>query len=201
MRYALLVLAALTIGMPSSRLSAEVVVGVLVDGPWEHNKEITRAFEQEILSLTGREFDVVMPPGKRITGDWTVGSVSRGLDQLLQDPEVDLIIAAGVLGSNEAGHRGAFLKPVIAPFVINAGLHGIPLKEGASGVKNFTYVAFPSDVVHNIQIFQSVVPFNRMAYLYTPPVIEAIPELIPNLTRAVSRFGAPDRFCSDPGRC
>ena len=83
MRYALLVLAALAIGMPSSRLSAEVVVGVLVDGPWEHNKEITRAFEQEILSLTGREFAVSVASEKRVTGDWTVGSVSRGLDQLL----------------------------------------------------------------------------------------------------------------------
>ena len=102
---------------------------------------------------------------------------------------MDLIITAGVQGSKEAGHRGAFAKPVIAPFVIKAGLQGIRLKEGTSGIKNFTYVAFPLDVVHNIRIFQSVVPFNRMAYLYTLPVIEAIPELIPNLTRAISELG------------
>lgn len=77
---------------------------------------------------------------------------------------------------------------MIAPFVINAGLQNIRLVDGTSGVKNFTYVAFPSDVVHNIRIFQSVVSFSRMAYLYTPPVIEAIPELIPNLTRAISEL-------------
>ena len=163
-------------------------MGVLIDGPWEHNAEITRTFEQEILELTGREFEVVLPSAKQITGDWTVGSLSRGLDQLLSDPDVDVIITAGVLGSNEAGHRGAFSKPVIAPFVINAGLQNIPLVDGTSGVKNFAYVAFPSNIVHNIRIFQSVVSFSRMAYLYTPPVIEAIPELIPNLTRAISEL-------------
>ena len=159
------------------------MIGVLVDGPWEYNTEITRAFEQEIVALTGSEFDVVMLAAKRITGDWSVGSDLCGLDRLFGDPEVDLIITPGVLSSHQAGHRGAFTKPVISPFVINAGLQTIPLKGDASGVKNFTYVAFPSDVLHNIRIPQSVAPFSRMAYLYTPPLIEAIPELIPNLTR------------------
>lgn len=166
----------------------EVVIGVLVDGPWERNAGITSMFEQEVLDLTEREFSVTFPEDKRIVADWTVASVSAGLDRLLADPEVDLVITAGVLGSNEAGHRGPLPKPVIAPFVINAALQGIPQVDGASGVRNFTYVAFPADVVHNIRIFQSVVPFKRMAYLYTPVVIESIPELIPNLTRAVSEL-------------
>lgn len=130
----------------------------------------------------------MFPAEKQVIGDWTVGGVSRGLDRLLADPGVELIITAGVLGSNEAGHRGEFSKPVVAPFVIDAKLQDIPHTDGTSGVRNFTYVTFPSDVVHNIRIFQSVVPFERMAYLYTPPVIEAIPELIQNLTRAVSEL-------------
>jgi hypothetical protein len=92
----------LLVGHPAV-LSAEVIVGVLIDGPWEHNTEITRTFEQEIVELTGREFEVVLPPSKQVMGDWSIGSVSRGLDQLLSDPDVDLIITAGVLGSNEAG--------------------------------------------------------------------------------------------------
>lgn len=177
-----------TVLMTGSPALGEVVVGMLIDGPWEQNDEITRTFEQEVVDLTGREFDVTFPESKRVIGDWTVGGVSRGLDGLLADPEVDIVITAGVLGSNEAGHRGVFAKPVIAPFVINAQLQNIPLADGASGVRNFTYVTFPSDVLHNIQIFQTVVPFTRMAYLYTPVVIESIPELVQNLTRAVSEL-------------
>ncbi len=98
----------------ASPLPGEVVIGVLIDGPWERNDEITHTFEQEILGLTGREFDVTMPAEKQIVGGWTVASVTGGLDRLLADSEVDLVITAGVLGSNEAGHRTSFSKPVIA---------------------------------------------------------------------------------------
>ena len=194
MKYFLYALVGFSFAIHSSPSFGEVVIGVLIDGPWERNDEIRLTFEQEILELTGREFDVSFPEEKQVTADWTAESLAQGLDQLLSDPEVDLVITAGVLGSNEAGHRTSFSKPVIAPFVINAALQGIPLVNGSSGIKNFTYVAFPSDVVHNIRIFQSVVSFDHMAYLYTPVVLQAIPELVQNLTRAVSELDLKIEF-------
>ena len=79
----------------------QVQIGMVVDGPWDRNDQIRTAFEQEILNLTRGEFDVRFPPEKRIEADWTVAGVRAALDRLLADPEVRIVIAAGVLASNE----------------------------------------------------------------------------------------------------
>ena len=78
---------------------------------------------------------------------------------LLADPEVDLVIAAGPIASNEVGRRGPLPKPVIAPLVINSLVQGIPLKGQASGVKNLSYITFLSDVQRDLEVCREIVPF------------------------------------------
>jgi hypothetical protein len=51
-------------------MSEPMVIGMVVDGPWERNEEILSAFRLEILELTRDEFDVRIPPDKTITSDW-----------------------------------------------------------------------------------------------------------------------------------
>ena len=48
-------------------------------------------------------------------GNWTEKAVSDGINRLLADPGVDLVIALGVLASNDAAIRGDLPKPVLAP--------------------------------------------------------------------------------------
>ena len=162
-----------------------VRIGMVIDGPWERNDEIRAAFEREILDLTRGDFDVRFPPGVRIEADWTVGGVRAALDRLLDDPEVQIVIAAGVLASNEACRRGALPKPVVAPIVLNPQIQGIPFKNGTSGVENLVYITFPSDFRRDIQAFQEVVSFSRLAFLTNSVIAEAIPELRENAIAAV----------------
>ena len=75
-------------------------IGIVFDGPWERNDEIRSLFQKEILDLMQGDYDVRFPRDKLIVADWTVGRVKAALDRLLADPEVDLVIASGVLASN-----------------------------------------------------------------------------------------------------
>ena len=182
-------------GGPTRAADLPVVqIGMVIDGPWDRNDEIRSAFEQEILNLTGGEFDVRFPPDKRIEADWTVAGVRAALDQLLADPEVSIVIAAGVLASNEACRRGPPPKPVVAPIVLNPQIQGIPFVKGTSGVRNLVYITFPGDMRRNLEVFLEVVPFTRLAFLTNRVIAEAIPDLRDNVLRAAQGLDVQIRF-------
>ncbi len=165
---------ALVAQRPSAR---PVTIGVLVDGPSERNAGFRALFHQEITSLLRGEFAPAFPAEKELVADWTRAGVARGLDQLLADPAVDLIITMGVIASHEAARRDLLAKPVVAPFVLDAHLQDLPRQNGTSGVSNLTYVMIPTHFDRDIEAFNDVVRFDTVAVLCNQPYLEAIPTL------------------------
>ena len=160
-----------------------VRIGVVVDGPWPLNDTIRALTLREILVLTEGEFDVRFPAEKYLVGDWTLETVTQLTRQLLDDPEVDLVITWGLLGSHSVCCLGDLAKPVIAPVVIDPALQGLPLEGGVSGVPNLNYVALPDALAEELASFRAIVPFDHIAILTNEPLLEAIPELV-DRTRA-----------------
>ena len=142
-----------------------VRIGFVMDGPWDRLKQTQAEFEKEIADLLSGEFDVRFPETKQIMGNWTEKVTSDGINRLLADPGVDMVIALGVLASNDAAIRGDLPKPVLAPFVLDVELQGLPRKEGTSGVKNLSYTAFPNAFRRDLEMFQRTVPFKKLALL------------------------------------
>ena len=95
-------------------------IGVLIDGPWERNEEVFEVFRREILELTRGEFEVLFPPEKTIVADWTIERVRGGLDTLFADPDVDLVMALGVLASDTVCRR-----PVLDGADFRGGTHSL----------------------------------------------------------------------------
>ena len=154
-----------------------VRIGVVVDGPWERNEEVLALFRQEILDLTRGEFDVRFPEDKTIVGNWTLPRVDAALDSLLADPEVDLVLAIGVIASDTASRRGGLPKPVVAPFVIDAEVQGLPQEDGASGIPNLSYISSTITVQRELEMFQEIRPFRRLALMSTWGLREVLPAL------------------------
>ncbi len=153
-----------------------VNVGIVIDGPWERNDEIQKMTKTEIIKLTEGEFDVRFPEDKIIAADWTLAGIRAAIDKSLTDPEVDFVIAMGVIASGEISNRGALPKPVIAPFVIDAELQGLPAKNGASGIANLNYLSLPSHIARDIKIFREIVPFTNITVLVNHLIDESIPQ-------------------------
>ena len=74
-----------------------------------------------------------IPESKILDGNWNIDQISAGLDQLLDDPDVNIIIAYGEVSSSIAVFREKFSKPVIAAIAINSELENMPLRDGTSG--------------------------------------------------------------------
>jgi outer membrane protein TolC/ABC-type uncharacterized transport system substrate-binding protein len=161
-----------------SESKSPVVIGWVVDGPWERNSEIGDAFQTEITDLVGREFDVQFPADKLLTADWHGATVDSLINQLLADTSVDIVIGMGVIASQNIARRRDLPKPAFAPFIINSAVQSIPRENGASGVHNLSYLTSPWRLDRDFRVFRELVPITHLAVLTCGPLMQADQELI-----------------------
>lgn len=166
----------------------QVRIGIVQDGE-VLEADVTPVFKQGIRDLLRGEYDIRFPDAMQLQGDWTVSSVQAALDHLLANSQVDMILALGALASHEAGQRRSLSKPVFAPFVIDATLQKMPLREGTSGVQNLSYVTFPSDIERDLRAFLNVVRFNKVAFIASAGIVKALPQLLQSVEATVAGLG------------
>ena len=166
-----------------------VRIGIVTDGPWARHTETVDLFKKEILVLTMDEFDVQFPAEFSLNGQWTQTSIKNAIDTLLSDSGADIIITLGYISTHEIAKRRNVPKPVISPFVIDANVQNLPLKEGASGVDNLSYINFNKTVDRNIQAFREVTLFNNLTVLADSLIVESIPELHEHAVNTAKKKG------------
>ncbi|PIE71888.1 MAG: hypothetical protein CSA22_00585 [Deltaproteobacteria bacterium] len=153
-----------------------VRIGIVSDGPVIRFDLQVDLIQTEIKALTSGEFAVLFPADKQVQGDWTARGVVSAFDQLLSDPEVDLILALGTLASHIAGHVPALTKPVIAPLVIDAALQNMPVNsDGTSGKKNLLYINTFQHFERDVRVFHDIIPFTRLVILADEQIIAGVP--------------------------
>ncbi len=161
-----------------------VRIGIVRDGPrLGRFPDVIGLIKREILTLTTGQFDVRFPSAKNVHGNDTNEGVERVVDQLLADPEVDLVIGLGYLASNDLAQRRKLPKPVIAPAVADAKLQNLPLKQGASGIKNLVYIDSFVSIDRDVKVFLDIVPFRNLAVLVRKETLEAAPWIKQKLRR------------------
>lgn len=170
--FLLLIAAAQVAAQGSSR---QLRIGAIVDGPWERNDELYQVLEGALHEVLGKSVDVRIVQGKMQEGDWTLAGIRRLNDRLLADNDVDLIVAMGVIASQDLATRGPLPKPVIAGIVIDPARQKIPLRQGTSGVKNLNYLMFPLTFERDIKLFLSIAPFRHLAYVESKRYKDVLP--------------------------
>jgi outer membrane protein TolC len=164
-------------------------IGIIIDGPWKKNVQYVEMIKSEILELTGSEFEVSFPEDKQIEGNWEIPRIKSAVLDLISDPDVDLILTLGVIASHEIATKGKLDKLVIAPFILDPEMQGVPYKKGTSGVKNLNYIHTPFTSLNTLRDFQRVVDFNKMAYLINKSYVETIPALRENIILLTAELG------------
>lgn len=182
LRLALLVLPVMVLGVggmrPVAGQETSARIGIVVDGPWTGNFDLRALTMAEVAALTAGEIDVRFPDSAYLVGDWTLDGARTRLEQLLHDPEVDVIIAWGVLASHASCCYAGLPKPVVAPVILDTELQDLPLADhGGSGQVNLNYVALPDMLRLELEAFRRIVPFRRLAVLGNEAIFDAIPEL------------------------
>ncbi len=160
---------------PRTFSDGTVDVSVLVDGPWQSNDTVVALVMEEILALTRGEFDVRFPEDKRVTAEWTGKSVEAGLEAMLADPEVDVVLAMGTIASHLAANHEGLDKPVFAPFVLDPEIEGTVRAGPGSGIDNLAYLTLPSTFATELGVFADIVDFEHVAVLTNGPLNATLP--------------------------
>lgn len=177
-------------------VAADVVIGVVEDGPLPRPIIPLGTLEAEILDLVGDEFGVSMPANKRTDGGWTLDGVREALARQLADPDVDIVITTGLIASNEAATLASLPKPVIASIVADMRLQDFPYERRnekiVSGKRNLVYIAHAriagpeataieeTNIDEALDIFYDAVEFQHLTVILDALTIEAVPGLAGN---------------------
>lgn len=167
-------------------------IGTITDGPWDRDQMILATFENEIRASVGNSHDVEFPDEKQLNGDWTSNGVKLALNELLADPEVDVIITLGLVSSYEAVKMKTLAKPVIATQVVAPEFLKVSSKqvglEYVSGISNLSYITVRGlDLVQKLGIFKEIVPYSHLTFLF----MESLKSLFPTLEAVIRKELAP----------
>jgi outer membrane protein TolC len=171
-----------------------VTIGSVNDGPYHRVDDIHALFQSEIRAILAGEYEVRFPDDKHIVGDWTLESARAGLERLLADPDVDIVLALGIMAGAEATRSGPFPKPVIAPFVIDSDVPGLPFEDGGSGVRNLAYLASPGCIERDLKAFTEIGDFTKLALLGSHSILTSFDSLVPHIARLATELGLEVSF-------
>ena len=159
------------------RASQTVNIAILYDGPVKREILNLEQVQKEINDLNGREFDIRFPDKYIRHGNWNMADIQQNLLTLLQDPNVDIIITNGLLGSHQASRIPNLNKPVIAPSVADRILQKLPYQDGTSGKKNYVYISENKLVGDDLRQFSELTGYQHLLIPADHLFLEAIPEL------------------------
>lgn len=166
----------------------DIQIGVVFDGPREKNYAIWKSFKNEILVLIGNEYDIQFPNNKLIESDYSVNGIKKSINQLFNDPQVDLVITMGLYSSQIVSQFGDLPKPTIAPFILDYELQMIPYKKGKSGNKNLNYVSRINFIEDNLSALKELGNYKKLAMLFDPDFIALIPDFEKAIRKKLSKY-------------
>ncbi len=155
-----------------------VKVGVVFDGPDARQEEFFDAAFDEIVALSNRDAELVVEDAHRVEGGGDPMRVAAGLERLLADSDVGLVITVGAISSHIAASRGAPPpKPVFATLVFDPAFQGLPDDKGRSGVKNLNYLSVPYGVPRALGDVKRLFRASHVALLVHPALLASAPSL------------------------
>ncbi len=166
-----------------------IQIGVVIDGPAQRLQDSLKLIASEIIALTRSAFEVKFDPKKQIVSDWQPDSIRQALDQLLADPEVDIVMANGPISSNDLVTRTDLPKPAVAPFVINKRIQVLAGPEGELKRKNLSYVVWSLNLDRDLKAFTELGQFKRIAFIGGGHIGRSIPKLLEDLVKQAEKQG------------
>lgn len=169
-------------------------IGLIFDGNKKIERSLIEEIKKETIKLNAGEFNIQFPTDKAITTNREIDSILSAINTLSQDKSVDIIIAHGLLVSNEAAHYKELLKPVIATFVADRKVQEFPYTEGTSLKKNFTYINNSYSVDRDLRQFHELINFKKLLLPMNPVMLNSLPGLRDMLNPVQQELGFSIEF-------
>lgn len=154
----------------------EVKIGILFDIQKEDTRDFVDQLRQEVTSLLGSKYDIIIPAKKIKTASWNRQNILKEYKRLVADDSVDIIVAVGVLNAAVLAKLEVFPKPLILLGIMDYELQQVPItKDKKSGIRNLTYILVAHDFESNLNIFYDIFPFRKLTVIIDKKLAALIP--------------------------
>lgn len=113
----------------------------------------------EIQTLLQNKYKVEF---SELNGNFDATTIQTYFNQAQENPNIDFVIASGLLSSEIALNTSDLKKPTQATFVFDADLSGSPKKGNASGINNLTYLEVAVDSEKDLKLLNEVYSFKKV---------------------------------------
>lgn len=142
----------------------EVVIAVVRDGP-PPGEDVVPMIENELALHLPRGTAARFTVDPAFDGGWDPSQVNGALTEALQDPEVNLVLVTGSLGTAAAA-RMVLEKPVVSAFLLRADLTPQPLTDDdRSRLENLVFMVQSHRAAREVEVFRSLVDFETLYVL------------------------------------
>jgi len=155
----------------------KIRIGFILDGERKDFDDFIETIKQEIGVLLDSKYKKLkFPEEKLYMSDWTARGITENINAILSDEEVDIVIGIGTITSALLVDLAPFEKPVITIGIIHPTFQRVPITEdNTSGINNFTYVTLPFSPARDIEVFQSIYPYNNLGILISEEFLKTVP--------------------------
>ncbi len=155
----------------------QIDIAVISDGNSLWRDQVVQSLAEELGYLGGSDFVFRFPEKIQRNSEWNIQRAKSYISAALRNPDVDIIVVLGVLGSSVATDFSP-QKPLIASSVINPTLQGYPISStGSSGKKNLHYLTTNVNLSAVLQRFKEATGAKHVGILTDSLVFNAIPTL------------------------
>jgi len=169
----------------------EIQIGLLFNTSNDLTDRFIATLSQEVDHLLGKQSRIALPESKQLVAEWSRKSVLENYAALVNDPAVDIIVAAGPLCSAVLVQEESFPKPLILIGILDYELQQIPLAaDKSSGRHNLTYILETRDFLADLDNFYEIYPYRKLAFLADEKLLGLLPEVKGWLSRYAAEQGS-----------
>lgn len=148
--------------------SSDIKIAIISDNNFTENKWFESEIQSEIIDLLGSKYNLAFT---NLPSNSDINKTKTFVNQVFVDPEIDVVIGAGIQVCNILAKQNNFPKPVIASIIIDNELQNIQkTDEGTSGIDNFTYVHSPFNLLRDVNTLHDIIPFKKLGIIGGTPI-------------------------------
>lgn len=166
-----------------------VTVGIVTDGPSSLIDQTISFVNKEIQVLTKNEFDVRLPKEYQLNGGWKQRGIESALENLYQNPKVDIVLVLGYSSAVVAVNQKNYPKPTLVATIIDENTANAPVNGSTSGKHNLNYISIQGNLKRELNSFRKVVDFKNIALLSDALISEVMPKLGKKGKEEASKLG------------
>ncbi len=162
----------------------KVTIGVVKDGDSWFFDALGGLIESELRVLAEDQFRITFKRDPSFNSNWDSTRTEEALLSAIEDPEVDMILAQGILILGVASNPDFILsKPVSGIHLMDPDIVGMLISpEGKSKKKNLNLVISSNTILNDIDTFKRLVVFDTLHILVNKIYLERI-EALQNYVR------------------